>query len=293
VNKVGAGNASVSIILDNAGTFTTLTTSTAANVAAGDVVRCTVQRTSLTMTDQTSSTTLLTATDSTIPAGYPGIVDSAGSVAITNYVLANWAAGSIAAPLTLQQLASDNFNRPDALDLGTNWHVGTGHGPIQIISQQIQPYPAGGPQPSKQHYIAYGPFPNDQWSEVQVILEDTTGDVAAEVRASDTADDMYVCDVNLTGPTGTAETRIVRVLGGVITALVVDPQWSAVSPGDYIRGQVQGNLISLIDITTGQLLLTTFDTTIASGYPGISLQAATGSQSDHIAANWSGGAFQQ
>jgi hypothetical protein len=105
--------------------------------------------------------------------------------------MANWYAG---------QLAGDNFNRPDASDLGTNWHVGTDHGPTQIVSQQIQPYPAGGPQPSKQHYIAYGTFPNDQWSEMQVIFEDTTGDAAAEVRASDTADTMYVCDVNLSGP---------------------------------------------------------------------------------------------
>ena len=159
------------------------------------------------------------------------------------------------------------------------------------MSQQVQPYPAGGPQPSKEHYIAYGPFPNDQWSEIQVVFEDTVGDVAAEVRASDSADTMYVCDVNLTGVPGVAEARIDRVLNGTITFLVVDQQWTAVSPGDYIRGQVQGNLISLIDVTTGTLLLTTFDTNITSGYPGISLQAVTGNPSDHIAANWSGGTF--
>jgi hypothetical protein len=89
----------------------------------------------------------------------------------------------------------------------------------------------------------------------------------------------------------TAASRIVEVLHATIITLVTDQQWSAVSPGDYIRGQVQGSLISLIDVTTGQLLLTTFKTDITSGYPGISLQAVRGNPSDHIAANWSGGTF--
>lgn len=72
----------------------------------------------------------------------------------------------------------------------------------------------------------------------------------------------------------------------------MDQQWSAVSPGDVVRGQVQGNLISLIDVTNGTLLLTTFDKSFSSGYPGISLQALTGNPNDHIAANWSGGGLQ-
>ena len=66
---------------------------------------------------------------------------------------------------------------------------------------------------------------------------------------------------------------------------------AAFAVGDTIRRTVQGSLISLINVTTGQLLLTTFNTDITSGYPGISLQAITGTPSDHIAANWSGGTF--
>jgi hypothetical protein len=291
VYSVGAGNASVGILLDNAGTYTVLASLAPATVTAGDVVRCTVQGTHLTMTDQTSSTTLLTATDSTIPAGYPGIVDSAGTVAVTNYIMANWASGVNAASAALQQLASDSFNRPDAYNLGPNWHVGYNHGPIQIVSQQMQPYPAGGPQPSKEHYFAYGPFPNDQWSQIQIMVAGNDGDMAAEVRASDTVDTMYICDVNLTGPAGTAQTRIAWILNGNVVPLVVDQQWSAVSPGDYIRGQVQGSLISLIDVTTGTLLLSAFDTNITSGYPGISIRAFSGNPLDHIAASWSGGTF--
>ena len=157
----------------------------------------------------------------------------------------------------------------------------------------MQPYPAGGTPPSKEHYFAYGPFPNDQWSQMQIVTADTLGDVAVELRASDTTDTLYVCDVNLAGAAGTAETRIANVQNGTIIPLVIDQQWSAVSPGDYIRGQVQGSLISLIDVTTGTLLVSVNDTSISSGYPGISLQAITGNPADHIGANWSGGGIGQ
>jgi hypothetical protein len=291
VFNTGVGNAAVSVLMDVAGNYSTVAGSTSSTVNPGDTIRCTVQGNVITMTDQTTSSTLLVAADNTIASGYPGLVDAAGSVSLTNYVMTNWAAGALAAPMALQQIASDNFNRVDALNLGPNWHVGTGHGPIQIVSQQMQPYPAGGPQPSKEHYVAAGPFPNDQWSQIQVVVEDLLGDNAVELRASDTADTLYVLDVNLTGPPGAAETRIANVTNGIITPLVVDQTWSAVSPGDYIRGQVQGNLISLIDVTTGTLLLSATDSTITSGYPGVSMQVLNGTPFDHIAASWSGGTF--
>jgi hypothetical protein len=205
--------------------------------------------------------------------------------------MANWTAGANGASPSIVQLVSDNFNRPNALNLGDNWVIGSGHGPIQIANDKIEPLPNGGPQPSKEHYIAYGPFPNDQWAQFQAVSEYSVSDMGAEVRASDFADSMYVCDVNVIGPPGTAETRIVRVLNGTITPLVVDQQWSSISAGNYIRGQVQGNLISLINVTTGTLLLSAFDTNLSSGYPGMSLQLLSGTSSNDIATNWSGGTF--
>jgi len=291
VYNLGSGNASVSILLDFAGSYATLASSSTATVSAGDLIRCTVQGTSLTMTDVTTATNLLTASDGNIPSGYPGLIDAAGGTA-SNYVMANWSAGASAASLTATQYASDNFARANALSLGSNWVVGPGHGPIQIVTDQIQPYPAGGIQPSKEHFIAYGLPPNDQWSQLQVVVQDTVGDLAVELRASDSVDNMYVCDVNLTGGPGVGEARIVKVLNGAITTLVTDQQWSTINPGDSIRGQVQGSLISLIDQTTGSLLLSAFDTALTTGYSGISMQAVTGTASDHIAANWSAGGFQ-
>ncbi|HEY5176453.1 MAG TPA: Ig-like domain-containing protein [Terriglobales bacterium] len=292
VFNTGTGNAAVEIILDNATTYTVLAGSTTATVRAGDVVRCTIQGTALTMTNQTTQVTLLSVNDNTILSGYPGLVDAAGTTSVTNYIMANWAAGDYVAPMTAVQTASDNFNRPDQLNLGSNWQIGIGHGAIQIVSGQIEPYPAGGPPPSKEHYIANGVFPNDQWSQIQIINEDVLGDNAVELRASDTADTLYVLDVNLTGGPGVAQTRIAAVINGIITPLVIDQVWSAVSPGDYIRGQVQGTLVSLVDVTTGVLLLSASDSNITAGYPGISMQVINGNPTDHIAANWSGGTFQ-
>ncbi len=292
VFNTGTGNATIEIILDNATTMSVLAGSTTATVRAGDVIRCTIQGAALTMTNQTTHATLLTATDNTVLSGYPGLVDAAGTSSVTNYVMANWDAGDYVAPMTATQTASDNFNRPDQLSLGPNWSVGFGHAPIQIVSGQIQPYPAGGPPPSKEHYTALGVFPNDQWSQTQIINEDALGDNAVELRASNTADTLYVLDVNLTGGPGVAQTRIAAVINGIITPLVIDQTWSAVAPGDYIRGQVQGTLISLIDVTTGTLLLSASDSNITAGYPGISMQVINGNPADHIAANWSGGTFQ-
>jgi hypothetical protein len=291
VYNAGANNASIAILRSQAGTSTGLASSSTATVNAGDTVRCSVQGTVVTMSDQTNSATLLTATDTIVTSGYPGLVDSAGSNALTNYTMRAWAAGDLAAPATLAQVASDNFNRPNALNLGPNWDIGAGHGPLQIIGQQVEPYPAGGTPPSKEHYVGAGPFPNDQWSQLQIVVEDTLGDNAVELRASDTADTLYVLDVNLIGAAGTAETRIALVVNGVITPLAIDQTWSVVNPGDYILGQVQGNLLSLIDVTTGTLLLSASDSTISSGYPGISMQVLNGTTSDHVAANWSGGVF--
>jgi hypothetical protein len=291
VTNTGAGTASVAILLDQAGTYTTLATSNTAAVVPGDTVRCSVRGTAIVMSDQTSDATLLTVTSGALTSGYPGLVDSGGSDNVTNYSMMNWAAGELVAPMTPQQVASDNFNRANALNLGPNWDIGTGHGPLQIVGQQIEPYPAGGLPPSKEHYVAAGPFPNDQWSQLQVAVEDALGDNAVEVRASDNSDTLYVLDVNLTGVPGTAETRIASVINGVITPLVIDTTWSAVSPGDYIRGQAQGNLLSLIDVTTGTLLLSVADSNVTSGYPGISMQVLNGTTVDHIAGNWSGGVF--
>jgi len=57
-----------------------------------------------------------------------------------------------------------------------------------------------------------------------------------------------------------------------------------------MRLQIQGSLLSYIDVTTGALLLTATDSQITGGSPGWSLNPLAGAPT---AANWSGGKFGQ
>ncbi len=279
VGTLGTGNAQVSILLNG----TAIKSSSTATVLANDYLQLSVQGTTLTLTDVTQSTTLLTTTDSTISAGYPGLYVSDGGS------LANWSAGLTTTPLTLATLASDNFNRANAPNLGPNWAVGPGYYALQIINDQIESAGQGQPPGTghgKEYYTAVS-FPSDQWSQGQVIASnvDING---AIVRYQGSVDTHYVGFVNVLGPAGTCTVTMDRDISGAPVVLATDSRYCSVSSGDYVRLQAQGSLLSYIDVTTGTLLLTAIDTMITGGSPGWSLNPQGGTP---IAANWSGGAF--
>jgi hypothetical protein len=285
VGSFGAGNAQVYILLEDASGFSVIDSSTTATVLANDYLQLSVQGTTLTLTDVTqSNTVLLTWTDSTISAGYPGLYVAEGGS------LANWSAGGGAtAPLAVATLASDNFNRANAPNLGSNWTVGPGYYALQIINDQIESdgqglYPAF--DHGKEYYTAVS-FPSDQWSQGQVIA--SNGDVnGAMVRYQSGVDTHYVGFVSTLGPPGTCNVNIDRDISGAPVVLAADTTYCSVTAGDYVRLQAQGSLLTYIDVTTGSLLLAAIDTEITGGSPGWSLNPQGGTP---IAANWSGGAF--
>ena len=285
VGSFGTGNANVYILLDSDGSRSVIASSSIATVMAGDYLQLAVQGTSLTLTNVTRSTTLLTATDSTVTAGYPGFYIGGSGTTLTN-----WSAGVASAPLNFNTLATDNFNRANAPNLGVNWAVGPGLYAIQIINDQIES--AGQGQPpgqghGKEYYIAVS-FPSDQWSQAQVIS--SNNDVnGAIVRYQGSSDTHYVGFVSVLGGPGTCSVSIDRDINGAPVVLATDSTYCSVSAGDYMRLQVQGSLLSYIDATTGQLLLTAIDTQITGGSPGWSLNPNGGTPT---AANWSGGGFQ-
>lgn len=286
IGGFGVGNANVYILLDDNGSRSVIASSSSATVLANDYLQLSVQGDTLTLTDVTRSTTLLTATDSTVTSGYPGFyVGGSDGTALTN-----WSAGLPLAPLSLNPLASDNFNRANAPNLGSNWTVGPGVYAIQIVNDQIESAGQGqapGQGHGKEYYTAVT-FPTDQWSQAQVIS--SNGDVnGAIVRYQGTSDTHYVGFVSTTGPAGTCSVSIDRDISGAPVVIATDSTYCSVTPGDYIRLQVQGSLLSYIDVTTGSLLLTTTDTQIAGGSPGWSLNPVHGTPT---AANWSGGSFQ-
>ena len=282
VTSLGTGNASVSLVLDSGNnSYTSLAVLSSATILANDYIQLAVQGTSLTVTNITRSTILLTATNAAIPAGYPGLViNDSGS--ITNQIWANWSGGAATKPMSLLQLASDNFNRPNAPTLGPNWTVGPGASSIQIVNQQMQPNNGL----AKEHYTAVA-FPSDQWSQGQITAVDgyTNG---PELRYQQSVDTHYVLNVFQVGPAGTCFLELVRNINGVYVALDKDSTFCAVALNDYVRIQAQGPLISMVDATSGVLLMAIIDTQITGGYPGWSLNPVT---SIPAAANWSGGGF--
>jgi trimeric autotransporter adhesin len=283
VGSFGSGNADVYIILKSGGNRSIIASSNTATVMANDYLQLTVQGTAVTLTDVTQSETLLTVTDSTLMAGYPGICVGSGGI------VANWSAGLNTMPSVLQSVASDNFNRPNSPNLGPNWSVGPGYYPIQIVNTQIESDGQGQP-PGQGHgkeYYTASTFPSDQWSQAQVIQ--STNDVnGALLRYQGTADTHYVGFVSMLGAPGTCSVSIDSDTNGAPTVLASDSQNCSVSPGDYVRLQAQGPLLTYVDVTTGALLLTVLDSGISGGSPGWSLNPVGGTP---IAASWSGGQF--
>jgi len=283
VGSLGSGTANVYIILDSGGNRSIVASSSTATVLPNDYLQLTAQGTTLTLTDVTQSATLLTVTDSTLPAGYPGFYVGNGGL------LANWSAGLTAAPPTLNAIASDDFNRVDAPNLGPSWTVGPGLYSIQIVDNQIesdgQGQPAG--QGHGKEYYTASTFPTDQWSQAQVIA--ATNDVnGAILRYQGSSDTHYVGFVSTIGPAGTCSVVIDRDINGAPSVLASDSHYCSVTSGDYVRLQAQGQLLSYVDVTTGALLLTVLDSQITGGFPGWSLNPIGGTP---IAANWSGGQF--
>jgi len=294
VFNLGTGNVFADIIRDTGNNYTVLNSTSTATVLSGDYIQLSVKGATLTLTDITQNTVLLTATDSAIPAGYPGISLNPEGNPSSVQVWANWSGGALTSALALNTIASDNFNRANAANLGTNWTAGSGHFDIQIAGDQIQPSttPTGAANPALEYYSGTA-FQSDQWSEGQIIATGVAGsgpdDNGAVLRYQGTADTYYLGDIQLTGGPEHCQTSIARVVNGTQTVLVQDPYFSVVGAGDIIRAQVQGSLISLIDVSSGALLLTAFDTNITGGSPGWLLNPTT---STPVAANWSGGGFQ-
>jgi hypothetical protein len=181
----------------------------------------------------------------------------------------------------------DNFNRVNAPTLGSNWSIGPGYYAIQIINDQIESAGQGqapGQGHGKEYYTGVA-FPGDQWSQAQVVS--TTNDVnGAIVRYQGTVDTHYVGFVSHFGGPGTCSVAIDRDISGAPVVLATDSTYCTVSSGDFVRLQVQGSLLSYIDVTTGSLLLTAMDSQITGGFPGWSLNPNGGTP---VAANWSGG----
>ncbi len=171
---------------------------------------------------------------------------SNGGFAITDYV--------VQYRTTPLSPYSDDFNRADAT-LTTPWV--TTEGTHSVASNKV---PVGPSSPNISYYN--GTFSNDQWAEADCVGLGGTPTISVAVRASGSAGgDLYYC---WTSPSNLS---VVKRVGGSYTTLATDSGAGVNSAGAKIAIEVVGTTIkAYID---GTLRITTSDTQVSTGKPGI------------------------
>jgi hypothetical protein len=86
-------------------------------------------------------------------------------------------------------MATDDFNRADASDLGANWTPQTGSNDLEIVSNQTATI---GSTPYINYYDGAGAVANDQFSQATVSGQTVNATwIGVVVRASDSAETHY------------------------------------------------------------------------------------------------------
>jgi hypothetical protein len=159
-------------------------------------------------------------------------------------------------------MATDNFNRIDAADIGATWDVMTTETAFEIASNAAAPQ-----NPSADCGETYNgvTFANNQYSQVTLANSVSTGGagtgVGVTVRASAVARTYYrvVC--------ASAGTELGVMNAGSYTALKSDA--TAWTVGDTVRLEVSGTSLTVKRNGSTISALSTTDSAIASGRAGI------------------------
>jgi hypothetical protein len=180
-------------------------------------------------------------------------------------------------------LAKDDFNRPDATNLGAAWIVAPSYGEWDIAGNAARPDNFAG-ECMSDYQLSAVTFPDDQYSQVVIVsmtgTADTSG-VGVEVRSSTFPDSRYRGYANKAASNNTC---LAKHVSGTFTLLAQGT--AAWADGDEIRLEVEGTTLRLIRNGEGSPVIELSDSSIASGQPGLTysttLTAAT-------VENWEGG----
>lgn len=180
-------------------------------------------------------------------------------------------------------IATDNFNRANETPLsgGGNWSLSFGDNPWDLSGNVVVPRVIF--NDCVMHYTA-GTWPNDQYSKADLTVTATVGGdqgVGLTVRGTTAATTYYraVADHAASG-----NVSIAKMVAGVHTTLVSGTfSWT---DGATWELRVQGTTLTFL--CNGVTVLTTTDSSIASGTPGIALSSNVTSASID---NWEGGDF--
>jgi hypothetical protein len=159
-------------------------------------------------------------------------------------------------------LATDNFDRANAADLGANWTTQTGYATFGINTNACDSTSAG--LNCGNWYSAIS-WPSDQYSQITLSATVAANSDAATVRAASAATTFYAGGHN-NGDAGNFSRRIWKLVAGAFTSLGTEAVNIVAS--DIIRLDVQGSNLELK--VNGVSSITVTDAAIASGNAGIS-----------------------
>lgn len=186
-------------------------------------------------------------------------------------------------------LATDNFNRADAADLGAAWDVQTGTQPWKILTNAVTPNSLGSDSEENNNSVTW---PDDQYSQAKITVTSTTaGDRGAGVmcRAATGAWTNYRLVVS---HAASANVNLSRRVAGTRTALANRTvTWV---DGDVLRLEVTGtgaNIVLKIFQNGSQLGADVADASggIDSGRAGITYSSSTSAPT--TLDDWEGGSI--
>lgn len=156
----------------------------------------------------------------------------------------------------MSALATDDFNRANAANLGANWSIPTGGNGIPIASNQIKE----GTFPGIEYYSATA-WPNDQWSLLVLKTVCTVSDngVGSAVRVT-SGGNLYFAQSN------TSETKLYKLVSSSFTQLGSDG--AAGSTNDVVYTEAQSTSI-LVKKNGSTIIGAVTDASIGSGNAGI------------------------
>lgn len=182
-------------------------------------------------------------------------------------------------------LATDNFNRADNADLGANWTPMTGESAWSIASNAAT---CAVGSDSSERYSGLT-WPDDQYAQAVIKQIGTAGsDVGPAIllRGASGARTFYRLLASAIG-SGTSDSWVSKQVAGSYTNIAAVDSSGTWAVNDVIYGEVKGTTIKLK--RGAAEIISTTDSAIASGSPGIGYSGADSSAP--ILDDWEAGDF--
>ena len=203
------------------------------------------------------------------------------------------AAKAVAAPISVivtfvlfALISQDTFIRADGT-LRANWTTIAGYSALKIASNSVEIVSTAGAD-ARAYYNVNPPggWPKNQWSSATITTLNNSSSVAEiAIRTATSAQTLY--SLRVQGPLGASATvRLVKLVSGAVTTLA-GPTTTTVNSGDIAMLSVVGTTIT--GYIHGASVITSSDSAITAGNPGIGIEANGQAIGDVVMGQWNGG----